>query len=236
MENINKANVTSFESLGLTKTPKKHSEEQPRLGQEDFMKLMLTQMNNQDPFKPMEDGEFLTQMAQFSAVTGLKDIKESFASLSDSLKSSNALQASSMVGRRVLVPGNVARLLPEGDISGAIELPASSPDVKVHILDPQGQEVKTLDLGSQPQGMVNFKWDGVKQSLNGEGELEDDGRAEVGNYTIKAEVVIDGEQQAVKTLVVDAVESVSLGANAQGMTLNLATGGATSMSTVKQIF
>jgi len=56
MENINKSSVTSFESLGLTKTPKQQTQEKPRLGQEEFMKLMLTQMNNQDPFKPMEDG------------------------------------------------------------------------------------------------------------------------------------------------------------------------------------
>lgn len=236
MENINKSSPTSFESLGLTKTPKQQAQEQPRLGQEEFMKLMLTQMNNQDPFKPMEDGEFLTQMAQFSAVSGLKDIKESFASLSDSLKSSHALQASSMVGRKVLVPGDVAQLSAQGEISGAVELPMSSSNLKVHIMDSQGQEVKTLDMGSQPKGMVNFKWDGMQQSINEEGELEDDGRAVAGNYTIKAEIVADGKQQAVKTLVVDSVESVSLGANAQGMTLNLANGGAAAMSSIKQIF
>jgi len=108
--------------------------------------------------------------------------------------------------------------------------------MKIHILDAQGQEVKTLDMGSQAQGLVNFKWDGMKQNINEEGELEDDGRAAAGNYTIKAEIVADGKQQAVKTMVVDSVESVSLGANAQGMTLNLANGGATAMSSVKQIF
>ncbi len=236
MENINKPNVTSFESLGLTRTQKKQTQEKPHLGQEEFMKLMLTQMNNQDPFKPMEDGEFLTQMAQFSAVSGLKDIKESFASLSDSLKSSHALQASSMVGRKVLIPGDIATLSPQGEITGAVDLPMSSSNMKIHILDAQGQEVKTLDMGSQAQGLVNFKWDGMKQSINEEGELEDDGRAAAGNYTIKAEIVADGKQQAVKTMVVDSVESVSLGANAQGMTLNLANGGATTMSSVKQIF
>lgn len=236
MENINKSSVASFESLGLTKTVKQQAAEQPKLGQEEFMKLMLTQMNNQDPFKPMEDGEFLTQMAQFSAVSGLKDIKDSFASLSDSLKSSHALQASSMVGRKVLIPGEVAKLLPQGKITGAVELPMSSSNLKIHIMDSRGQEVKTLDMGSQSQGMVNFNWDGMKQNLNEEGDLEDDGRAEAGNYTIKAEIVADGKQQSVKTLVLDSVESVSLGANAQGMTLNLANGDATAMSSVKQIF
>ena len=236
MENINKSSATSFESLGLTKAKQQQAKDKPQLGQEQFMKLMMTQMKNQDPFKPMADGEFLTQMAQFSAVSGLKDIKESFASLSDSLKSSYALQASSMVGRKVLIPGNMAKLSAVGEITGAVELPVSSSNLKVHILDAQGQEVKTLDMGSHSKGLVNFKWDGMKQSLNEEGELENDGRAAAGNYTIKAEIIADGKQQAAKTMVVDSVESVSLGANAQGMTLNLANAGAKAMSSVKQIF
>ncbi len=236
MENINKPNAASFESLGLTKTKKQQAKEKPHLGQEEFMKLMMTQMKNQDPFKPMADGEFLSQMAQFSAVSGLKDIKESFASLSDSLKSSYALQASSMVGRKVLIPGDIAKLSSKGGISGAVELPMSSSNLKVHILNAKGEEVKTLDMGSRPKGLVHFKWDGTKQSLNKEGKLENNGRAVPGNYSIKAEIVADGKQQAVKTMVVDSVESVSLGANAQKMTLNLANGGAKAMSSVRQIF
>ena len=161
MESVDKPNLTSFESLGLTKP--KEGPAQPKLGQEDFMKLMLTQMNNQDPFKPMEDGEFLTQMAQFSAVSGLKDIKDSFASLSDSLKSSHALQASSMVGRKVLVPGDVTSLAEQGDLKGAIDLPASSSNVKIHIYDAKGELADTIDMGNQQQGLVHFKWNGLEK-------------------------------------------------------------------------
>lgn len=236
MDNINKSAAPSFESLGLTKTKKQQDKSKPHLGQEEFMKLMLTQMKNQDPLKPMANGEFLTQMAQFSAVSGLKDIKESFSSLTDSLKSSYALQASSMVGRKVLIPGDVAKLSPAGEISGAVKLPVSTSNLKIHILNAKGAEVKTLDLGSHAKGLVHFKWDGVKQGHDKEGKLEKDSRAAAGNYSIKAEIIADGKQQAVKTLVVDSVESVSLGANAQGMTLNLASGGAKPMSSIKQIF
>ena len=95
---------SAFEDLGLKTDHVKKPTEKKQLGQEDFMDLMLTQMNNQDPFKPMENGEFLTQMAQFSAVSGLKDIKESFQGLADTMQSNQALQAASMVGRKVLVP------------------------------------------------------------------------------------------------------------------------------------
>ena len=73
------------------------------LGQEDFLHLMLTQLKNQDPFKPMESGEFLGQIAQFGTVQGLAGLQTSFDSLSSSLVSNQALQASTVVGRSALV-------------------------------------------------------------------------------------------------------------------------------------
>ena len=235
MSNIDKATLATFESLGLAKTAE-GGPEQPKLGQEDFMKLMLTQMNNQDPFKPMEDGEFLSQMAQFSAVSGLKDIKDSFASLTDSLKSNHALQASSMVGRKVLIPGDKASLPDVGELKGAVELTSSTPELNIQIISPGGQLVETLNLGSQKEGVIDFKWDGKQRTVNEDGELDATDRLNPGLYKIQAEIVVDGKKQAAPTLVVDSVESVSLGANSQGMTLNLAQGGAQKMSSVKQIF
>ena len=116
--------LPSFESIGL-KTDKKPLKEK-HLGQEDFMELMLAQMNHQDPFKPMENGEFLTQMAQFSAVSGLKDIKDSFKSLSESMQSNQALQAASMVGRRVLVNGTSTELVDGKGISGTVDLKSAT--------------------------------------------------------------------------------------------------------------
>ena len=106
MDSVSKPNMQVLENLGLTK-PKKAMTEQ-KLGQEDFIKLMTTQMNHQDPMKPMENGDFLSEMAQFSTVSGLKEIKDAFNGLATSLKSSQALQASSMVGRTVLVPGSMS--------------------------------------------------------------------------------------------------------------------------------
>ncbi len=233
MNEIDKANATSFESLGL-KTADKPLKQQ-HLGQEDFMKLMTTQLNHQDPFKPMENGDFLAQMAQFSAVTGLKDIKDEFKDLSAALQSSQALQASSMVGRRVLVPGNETELPEQGPLKGAVDLPASTSNLSIKITDARGELVKTLDLGSKTAGTVHFSWDG-KMSVPGEdGEADSERRAPAGTYRITAEALVDGKPQAVNTLVVDAVESVSLGQPGQPMTLNLGHAGSTSMNNVKQI-
>jgi len=233
MSEINKPDVTSFESLGL-KTAHKPLQAQ-RLGQEDFMKLMTTQLNHQDPFKPMENGEFLTQMAQFSAVTGLKEIKEEFKDLSAALQSSQALQASSLVGKRVLVPANQTTLPDKGPLRGAVELPASTSNLRIQITDARGELVKTLDLGSKPAGTVHFSWDGKMTVPGRDGEADSEQRAQAGTYRITAEALVDGKPQAVNTLVVDAVESVSLGQPGQPMTLNLSQAGSTRLTNVKQI-
>ncbi|MEX2365595.1 MAG: flagellar hook assembly protein FlgD [Pseudohongiellaceae bacterium] len=249
MDSVNKGNAPSFESLGLSQANKprqapngsgqaagsKVGGEQPKLGQEDFMKLMLTQMNQQDPFKPMEDGEFLSQMAQFSAVSGLKEIKESFGSLTESLKSNHALQASSMVGRKVMIPGDKAVLPESGELKGAVDLPASTSELKISVYDSTGELMQRIDKGSQSQGIVNFSWDGKRAAGGTDNEEGVSQRSPAGNYTIKAEMVVDGETQSVEPMVMDNVESVSIGKQGQGITLNLANGGSRSMSDVREI-
>lgn len=256
MDSVNKGNATSFESLGLSKPRKpaqasgngehgsssKAADKQAKLGQEDFMKLMLTKMNQQDPFKPMEDGEFLSQMAQFSAVSGLKDIKESFNTLSESLKSNHALQASSMVGRKVMIPGNKAMLPESGEIRGAVELPVSTSGLKISIYDDSGELVHQIDKGSQKQGTVNFSWDGKRSASDSDSDPESkqattatNGQSPAGVYSIKAEMQVDGEPQSAETMVIDNVESVSIGKQGQGITLNLANAGSKSMNDVREI-
>lgn len=254
MDSINKGNAPSFESLGLTKPRKptqapgngdqasssKPADKQAKLGQEDFMKLMLTKMNQQDPFKPMEDGEFLSQMAQFSAVSGLKDIKESFNTLSESLKSNHALQASSMVGCKVMIPGNKAMLPESGELHGAVELPVSTSGLKISIYDDSGELVHQIDKGSQKQGTVNFSWDGERSasasdSKSEQGASDASGQSPAGVYSIKAEFQADGKSQSAETMVIDNVESVSIGKQGQGITLNLANAGSKSMGDVREI-
>jgi flagellar basal-body rod modification protein FlgD len=231
MEGIDKT-LPTFESLGLRK---EKPIEKPRLGQEDFMKLMMAQMKNQDPTKPMENGDFISQMAQFSSVKGLKDIKDSFNTLANALQSSQALQASSMVGRKVLIPGNATELPANGVMRGGLELPSASDSVKVKIFNKAGEEVHTIDLGQRGKGNAQFKWDGVIHKADPDMPGNQDVVAPPGVYTIKAEAKIDGEQQSVKTFVVDKVASVSLAKDSKGVTLNLANAGATTLAEVQEI-
>jgi len=105
------------------------------LGQEAFLELMLTQIKNQDPLSPMESGDFLSQIAQFGTVNGITELNKSFAALTSSLQSSQALQASTLVGNTVLVPGDTSELVSGGQISGAIDLNSSTSNLVLNIFD-----------------------------------------------------------------------------------------------------
>lgn len=224
MDSVNKPNMQALESLGLTK-PKKAAAEQ-KLGQEDFIKLMTTQMNHQDPMKPMENGDFLSDMAQFSTVSGLKEIKDAFNGLASSLKSSQALQASSMVGRKVLVPGSMAALSEGTPMKAGVELDSNVSDLKVSIMNDKGALVKEITLGNKQAGVAHFSWDGM---------LSADKKAMSGNYSISAIANVDGKSESLKTLISDTVQSVSLGQGGQGVSLSLANAGSAGLADVKEI-
>jgi hypothetical protein len=105
--------ATTLEQAGLARAPTADARANDKLGQEQFLKLMITQLNNQDPFKPLESGEFLGQLAQFGTVSGIQDLQQSFQGLAGSMQSNQALQAAGLVGRSVYVPAQEAWLPPE---------------------------------------------------------------------------------------------------------------------------
>lgn len=224
MDSVNKPNLNVLENLGLAKS--KPAMQDQKLGQEDFIKLMTTQMNHQDPMKPMENGEFLSEMAQFSTVSGLKEIKDAFNSLATSLKSSQALQASSMVGRKVLVPGSMSTLSEGTPMKAGVELDQNVAELKVSIMDDKGALVKEINLGNKPAGVAHFTWDGM---------LEQNKKAMSGNYSIHAVANVDGKSESLKTLITDTVQSVSLGQGGQGVSLSLAKAGSAGLADVKEI-
>lgn len=224
MDSVNKPNMQVLENLGLAK-PKEPMKTQ-KLGQEDFIKLMTTQMNHQDPMKPMDNGDFLSDMAQFSTVSGLKEIKDSFNSLANSLKSSQALQASSMVGRKVLIPGSISTFSEGTAMKAAVELENNVSELKVSIMDDKGALVKEVNLGNKPAGVAHFTWDGL---------LSGDKKAISGNYSIRATGIVDGKQESLKILIRDTVQSVSLGSGGQGVSLSLANAGSAGLADIKEI-
>lgn len=215
-----------LEALGLTQSRPKAENKKDELGQDDFLKLMTAQLNNQDPMKPMENGEFLSQMAQFGTVDGINKLQQSFNQLSGALHSNQALQASSLVGRSVMVPSDQALLVPGENVVGSVELPEAATDVKLKVFDQSGELVKTIELGTHEAGKVNFQWNGLDES----GET-----MPPGTYEIKAVASIDGTDEGVSTLVRTNVDSVTLGNGQEGLTLNLRGIGTVSFADVREL-
>ena len=196
------------------------------LGQEDFLTLMITQFQNQDPFEPMDNGEFLGQLAQFSTVNGIDSLNTSFGGLSGAMQDNQALQAASLVGRTVLAVADVGYLSADGELSGAIELDSSASGVQIDITDANGALVQRLDLGQQPAGLLRFSWNGVM--ANGE-------RADPANYRLDARVTRGTVIEGAPTVIESRIDSVTLGQFGGGLTLNTAGGQALPLGHVYQI-
>ena len=219
--------IDTFKGLGLATTSNATGPQKQTLGQEQFLKLLTTQLTHQDPMKPMENGEFLGQMAQFSTVSGIQDLQASFKDFASSISSDQALQAASLVGRYVLAPSQEALLSAGGTVSGDFELPSSSNDVSVRVINPQtGEVIRTIDLDNQSAGTVAFEWDGMDQN----GQF-----ANPGVYKIEAQAQIDGANTQLATNIKSKVQSVTMGSGSTGLLINLAGVGSVKFNQLKQI-
>ncbi len=195
------------------------------LAMEDFMSLMTTQLQNQDPLKPMESGDFLGQIAAFGTVSGIGDLQTSFDGFAKSMQSDQALQGSSLVGRSVLVPSSIGILTPENGLKGQINVAEPVSDLKVKIYNESGVAVRTIEMGAA-EGYTNFSWDG----------FSDGGQAlPPGVYQFKATGTVSGDNTAFATATVAKVESVLVGSGGQGLTLNLGGIGSVPFSEAQEI-
>ncbi len=215
-----------FSQLGLAANQDADNKPKDELGQAEFLELMTTQLQFQDPLKPVENGEFLGQMAQFGTVSGINDLNTNFNEISASFQSNQALQASTLVGRRVMTAAETAYLSASGPVDGAVELSQSASNVSLIVHDKNGQLVERLELGMQQAGMVNFSWDGLDK--NGD-------RFASGEYNISAELQHGSATSAGVTYSVVDVESVTLGVGGQGMTLTTTGLGDIDMNQIRKI-
>src|SRR6266403_3134647 len=197
------------------------------LGGTHFLTLMLAQLKNQDPTSPVDSNQFLNQLASLSTVQGITQLNTSFGALSTSLVSSQALQASSLLGRQALVASTTANLAASGAVSGAIDVPQTTSQAVVNISDSSGALVRQINLGAQSTGLANFSWDGKQQ---------DGSPAPAGQYTLSAQFAgATGATAASTTYVNGTVQSVTMGAGQTGLTLNVSGLGSVPFSGVKQI-
>jgi flagellar basal-body rod modification protein FlgD len=197
------------------------------LGGTNFLTLMLAQLKNQDPTSPVDSNTFLSQLASLSEVQGITQLNTSFSALSSSMVSSQALQASSLLGHQALVSSSTATLAAGGStITGAVAVPQTTSGVTLDISNSAGVLVQQINLGAQSTGLANFSWNGAQ----GDGS-----QAPAGQYTLTAVVAGVASGTAVPTYVNGTVQSVTMGAGSAGLTLNVAGLGSVPFSSVEQI-
>jgi flagellar basal-body rod modification protein FlgD len=188
-----------------------------------FLKLLVTQMRNQDPLNPMDNAQVTAQMAQLSTVSGINKLNDAVTALSSMYQSSQTLQASGMIGRHVLAEGNTLALN-GGMAVGGFELTDPADKVVVSVKDAAGNVLEKIDIGSQKAGVNTFGWNGS----TGDGNTVADGK-----YSFTVEATLSGAKISATPLALGAVGSVTLGS--QGISLNTDVLGSLSISQLKQI-
>ena len=225
MQEINGFKVSDgvFEQLSF----KKEAETKPNesLGRAEFMQLLIAQLENQNPLSPQEGTEFVAQLAQFSTLDGVNKLNDSFVSMSANLKSSQAIQASALVGHQVFVDSSTSRLTSGGEIYGSVTVDEPTDDTLLNIYDSRGVLVRQELLGPQDPGEVRFSWDGRTEA--GESVLP-------GVYRFEALGLREGESLGLKTTLSANVNSVTIDPDGT-LTLNLDGVGPVGIADIKEI-
>jgi flagellar basal-body rod modification protein FlgD len=194
------------------------------LGQEDFFSLLTTQLQYQDPSKPVDNAEMIAQMASFQTSEGIAELGTKFDTMNSIMNSSAALQASTLVGQKVLVPLDYGHNGGAG-FDGVAVTGAATTNVKVSVENAAGEVVKVIDLG-EGSGNMPFSWDGTDSNGNPMPE---------GKYNIKVNGVQGGKEISLPTATYASVGSVSLAGGTSGVVVNLEGLGGIAMSDVLEV-
>jgi flagellar basal-body rod modification protein FlgD len=191
--------------------------------QNRFLKLLVTQMQNQDPLNPMDNAQVTSQLAQISTVSGIDTLNSTVAGMASSFLAAQSLQASALIGHTVLAPGNDLTLQ-NAAAAGGVLLDQPADAVTVTVVGADGRTVKTINLGPQQAGAKTFAWDGSTDA---------GGNAPDGAYAFKVSAVQGGKQINVQALGYGLVQSVTLGSGQ--VQLNTIGLGTVNLGDVKQI-
>lgn len=219
-QSTSSANAALLASLNASRDKADAKEVDP---QDRFLKLLVTQIRNQDPLNPMDNAQMTSQLAQISTVNGIEKLNATLQALMDSSSETQAMQAAALVGHGVLVPGS-GMTLQEGMSIGGIELSEPADRVTISINDAQGIPVKVIDLGAKAAGSYSFNWDGT---------ADNGAQAAEGRYGLSISAVRGDAKVNASALELGVVSSVARGA--KGVSLNVGGLGVLSLNDVRQI-
>jgi len=216
------SNVTSSTATGGTSaSAKTDSSTDPAAAQDRFLKLLVAQLNNQDPMNPLDNAQMTSQIAQINTVTGIQQLNETVKGLAGQFAAQQLMQGSAMVGRQVLVEGNSLALDSEAhQATGAFDLAGSAASVKVQVLDPTGKEVGTVDMGALPAGRYNFAWNASQYQ---------------GDSALRFKVLAANGEAAVGSTALSVDNIVAVSMDNGSLQMQLSRGGMTTQSGIKAI-
>jgi len=194
--------------------------------QEQFLTLLVTQLRNQDPLNPMDNAGITTQLAQLSTVSGIEKLNQTVLALTGQLDVSQSMQASNLIGKNILVPGEAIKLGESGVATPfGVDLMSAASSLKVEIVDAAGKPVRTYDMGAQNVDVISMQWDG----------LGDNGtQAPAGKYTVRV-TALDAANSAVpaEALQYGQVQSVSY--STEGLKMDLGLTGRYALTDLRKI-
>ena len=188
--------------------------------QDRFLKLLVAQLNNQDPMNPLDNAQMTSQMAQINTVTGIETLNQTVSTMLSQMSAMQALQGTGLVGREVLVPGS-GLSVSGGVARGGFDLSTAADSVQVEIRSASGQLLDTLDLGTQAAGRHTFEWDATGYA---------DGAA------LQFKVVPTAGGVAVTSTALQRAKVEGVGTESNALTLQLASGASVSYDNVRAIY
>jgi flagellar basal-body rod modification protein FlgD len=211
-------------AAGIAKAPTTKNKGPSDLNVADFLKLMSSQLQNQDPLKPLDSTSFVAQLAQFGTVSGVQGMQASLSTLSTALQSSQMLTGASLVGHSVLASAGTAQYS-GGSVRGQLTVPEGTTKVTLTINDSSGQAVRHIAL-DPAAGDQAFTWDGKSDT---------GAQLPAGQYTLQAVSTTGQTNQSLQTYLDGTVRSVSLDASGAGLTVNTAELGPITLGNVREI-
>ena len=156
MEAIDLSNLGT--AVGSTTSTTSNNATDPEASQDRFLKLLVAQLNNQDPLNPMDNAQMTTQMAQINTVSGIQELNATLKGMAEQMSATQSLQGATLIGRDVLIDGNALSF--EGNAAkGALSLPSTASQVYVDIVGVNGAVLDTVDMGARSAGQHAFEWD-----------------------------------------------------------------------------
>lgn len=196
------------------------------LGIDDFITLMVAQLKNQDPTNPQDTSQYVTTLAQISTVSGIQEMNDSLDSLLDEMRSSQATNATNLVGHDVLIEADSAAVTSGNSVSGAVDTPSGTSSLTITVSDSSGRTVSQFEVSPNSGDLSSFTWDGT----------DSDGNAvDSGTYTFTATAVVNGTTESAETLLNGKVSSVTIDSSDNSVTLNTDSLGSVGLSDVRQV-